>query len=296
MLHDFIFLTLGLIVILAGANFLTDGASSVARRFKLSELVIGMTIVAFGSCTPDLVICLTSILQGKAALAAGDILGANIFGILLIIGVCAMVKPIIIGKETLQKEFPIVVLASAVLFFIACDTLIDGSAIDLINRSDGLILLCFFIIDCYVTYKIAKSPDTTTTTAGNGNVPNKSIKMWLAALMIIGGLAGLVVGGNWFVSSATGLASRFGMSESLIGLTVVAIGSSLPDLFTSVVAAIKGHSDIALGNVVGSSIINVFFILGICSTVKPMVLGSINWIDFAVLLIGSVLLWLLGWV
>lgn len=296
MVHDIIFLCLGLGLVLAGANFLTDGASAIARRFHLSELIIGMTIVAFGSCTPDLVISLTSTLHGKAAMAVGDILGSNIFGILLIVGICALVRPIVIGRSTLQKEFPLVVLSSAVLFVMACDVLVDGSKDNIINRSDGLILLFFFIINCYVTYKIAKSPDTSSESAGNSAAPDKKLKMWLAAVMVAAGLAGLVVGGNWFVDSATGIAAKCGMSESLIGLTIVAIGSSLPDLFTSVVAAARGHSDIALGNVVGSCIINIFFIIGVCSTVEPLELGTINWIDFAVLVGGSLLLWVVGWV
>lgn len=295
MFHEILFLCLGLALVLAGANYLTDGASAIARRFKLSDLVIGMTIVAFGSSTPDLVISLTSTLQDKAAMAVGDIVGANIFDILFVIGVCALIKPVIVGKATLQKEFPMVVLSSFVLFLVACDVLVDHASTDFIDRSDGLILLCFFAINCYVTYKISKSPDTETSSAGNTNVTSKRLPMWLSCVMVLGGLAGLVVGGNWFVSNASALASRVGMSESLIGLTVVAIGSSLPDLTTSVVAAAKGHSGIAVGNVVGSCILNVFFIIGLCATIKPLELGTINSIDFAVLVGGSLLLWEFGW-
>lgn len=296
MVHDIIFLILGLGFVLLGANFLTDGASAVARRFKLSDLVIGMTIVAFGSSTPDLVISLTSTLQDKAALAVGDIVGANIFDLLFVVGVCALIRPVVIGKETLQKEFPMVILSSAVLFLVACDILVDGASTNLINRSDGLILLCFFAINCYVTYKISKSPDTVVTTAGNTSVTKRPMNMMMSIGAIGLGLAGLIIGGNWFVSSASGIASKCGMSESLIGLTIVAVGSSLPDLSTSAVAAIKGHSGIAIGNVVGSCVLNVFFIIGLCATIKPLELGTINWIDFAVLLGSSLLLWIFGWV
>lgn len=295
MIHDLIFVILGLTLILAGANYLTDGASAIARRFKLSDLIIGMTIVAFGSSTPDLVISLTSTLQDKAAMAVGDIVGANIFDILFVVGLCALIRPVIVGKATLQKEFPMVVMSSAVFMFVACDMLLDGTPFDFIDRSDGLILLCFFAINCYVTYKISKSPDTLVTTAGNNKPTTRHIPMWLASVMVLASLGALVVGGNWFVSSASGLAARWGMSESMIGLTIVAIGSSLPDLSTSVVAALKGHSDIAIGNVVGSCILNVFFIIGLCATVKPMDLGTINSVDFGVLLGGSVLLWFFGW-
>lgn len=295
MFHDILFLLIGLIMILAGANYLTEGATAVAKKFKISDLVIGMTVVAFGSCTPDLVVSLTSTLQGKGAMAVGNIVGANIFDILLVVGLCAMIRPVVVGRSTLQKEFPMVVLSSIVIGLMACDVLIDRMPTNFIDRSDGMILLCFFIINCYVTYKIAKSPDTSDTTAGNNHVSDRPLKIWLAAIMICGGLAGLVIGGNWFVSSASGVAEKAGMSESLVSLTIVAIGSSLPDLTTSVMATIKGHSGIAIGNVVGSCVLNIFFILGLCSTVKPLELGSINAIDFGVLAAGSILIWLFGW-
>ena len=296
MFHEILFLCLGLALVLAGANYLTEGASAVARKFRLSELIIGMTIVAFGSSTPDLVVTLTSTLPGKGAMAVGDILGANIFDILLVVGLCAVVRPVIIGKETLQKEFPMVILSSVVFGLMACDMLIDRLPANLIDRSDGMILLCFFIINCYVTYRISRQSDTPDSSAGNTAVVEKPLKMWLAIVMIGGGLAGLVIGGNWFVSGASGLAEKCGMSQSLVGLTIVAIGSSLPDLSTSLVAAIKGHSGIAVGNVVGSCVLNVFFIIGLCSTVRPLELGSINAIDFGVLVFGSLLMWLFGWV
>ena len=296
MFHEILFLCLGLALVLAGANYLTEGASAVARKFRLSELIIGMTIVAFGSSTPDLVVTLTSTLQGKGAMAVGDILGANIFDILLVVGLCAVVRPVIIGKETLQKEFPMVILSSVVFGLMACDVLIDRLPSNLIDRSDGMILLCFFIINCYVTYRISRQADTPDSSAGNTAVVEKPLKMWLAIVMIGAGLAGLVIGGNWFVSAASGLAEKCGMSQSLVGLTIVAIGSSLPDLSTSLVAAIKGHSGIAVGNVVGSCVLNVFFIIGLCSTVRPLELGSINAIDFGVLMFGSLLMWLFGWV
>ena len=294
MFKDILFLCLGLALVLAGANYLTEGATAIAKRFKISDLVIGMTVVAFGSCTPDLVVSLTSTLQGKGAMAVGNLVGANIFDLLLVVGLCALIRPITIGKETLQKEFPMVILSSVVVGLMACDVLIDRLPTNFIDRSDGMILLCFFAINCYVTYKLAQSPETSDTSAGNTEVSDKPLKMWLAAVMVAGGLAGLVIGGDWFVSSASGIAEKAGMSESLIALTIVAIGSSLPDLTTSAVAAIKGHSGIAIGNVVGSCVINIFFVLGVCSTVKPLQLGTINAIDFGVLILGSILIWVFG--
>ena len=296
MFHDILFLVLGLALVLAGANYLTEGATAVTKRFHLSDLLIGMTVVAFGSCAPDLVVSLTSTFQDKGAMAVGNIVGANIFDILLVVGLCAMIRPVVIGKSTLQKEFPMVALSSIVMSLMACDVLIDRLPTNFIDRSDGMIMLCFFMIYCYVTYKIAVSPDTSSEAAGNNEVSDKPLKLWLSIVMICGGLAGLVIGGNWFVSSASGIAEKAGMSESLVALTIVAVGSSLPDLTTSVVAAIKGHSGIAIGNIVGSCVLNVFFIIGICSTIKPLELGKINAIDFGVLVLGSLLICLFGWV
>lgn len=296
MFHDIIFLILGITLVLAGANYMTDGATAIAKRLHISDLIIGMTIVAIGSSTPDLVVSLTSTLQNKGALATGNIVGANIFDIFFVVGLCALVRPVVIGRETLQKEFPMVILSSAVFMLVACDVLIDGLSTNFIDRSDGLILLCFFVIYCYVTYMVAKAPETPTVSAGNTSVPKKKMNMWIASLMVIASLAALVFGGRWFVSSASSIAERSGMSQSLVGLTIVAIGSSLPDLSTSLIAAIKGHSGIAIGNIVGSCTLNVFFTIGLCSTVKPLELGNINAIDFGTLLFGSVLIWIFGWV
>ena len=296
MFHDVLFLCIGIICMLLGANYLTEGATVVAKRFHMSDLMIGITVVAIGSSTPDLVVSLTSTLENKGAMAVGNILGANIFDVLLVVGICAIIRPVVIGKSTLQKEFTLVILYAIVFGVMACDVLIDRMSDNFIDRSDGIIMLCFFIIYSYVTYQIAKSPDTIADSAGNTKVPAKTNKMWLAIIMIIGGLAGLVFGGNWFVSSASNIAEKSGMSESLVALTIVALGSALPDLITSVVATIKGHSGIAIGNIVGSCVLNVFFIIGVCSVVKPLELGSINAIDFGVLLLGSIMIWLFGWV
>lgn len=298
MLHDILFLIIGIALVLGGANYLTDGATAIARKFRVPELVIGMTVVAFGSCTPDLVVSLTSTLQDKGAMAVANIVGANIFDIFLVIGICAALRPVTIGKDTLRMVFPMVALSSTVLFLMACDMLIDGMPSNFIDRSDGLILLCFFAINCAVTYVVSRSPDALspsgTGTDGSKQAAPKPLKMWLAAVMVAGGLGALVIGGDWFVNSASGIAEKAGMSESLVGLTIVAIGSSLPDLSTSLIAAIKGHSGIAVGNIVGSCVINVFFVIGLCSTVKTLDLGTVNAIDFGVLVAGSLLIWLFG--
>lgn len=299
MAHDIIFLILGIILIIAGGNYLTDGASAVARHFKVSNLVIGLTVVAFGSSTPDFVVCLTSTLSGKSQLALGDVVGANIFDILLVVGIVALVNPIHISKDMLWKDLLMLALASLALFFCGDDRLFDGTA-DYISRSDGLMLLAFFAIFMAYTFEMAREPQPLVPANATGNTSNKDagggkgMKMWLAAVCIAGGLAALVVGGNWIVDGASGIALKAGLSEGMVGLTIVAIGSSVPDLATSVVAAVKKQPGIALGNVVGACIFNVFFIIGLCATIRPLDTGTISLVDFSTLVGGSLLLWLFG--
>lgn len=299
MAHDIIFLILGIILIIAGGNYLTDGASAVARHFKVSNLVIGLTVVAFGSSTPDFVVCLTSTLSGKSQLALGDVVGANIFDILLVVGIVALVNPIHISKDMLWKDLPMLALASMALFFCGDDRLFDGTA-DYISRTDGLMLLAFFAIFMAYTFEMAREPQPLVPANATGNTSNKDagggkgMKMWLAAVCIAGGLAALVVGGNWIVDGASGIALKAGLSEGMVGLTIVAIGSSVPDLATSVVAAVKKQPGIALGNVVGACIFNVFFIIGLCATIRPLDTGTISLVDFSTLVGGSLLLWLFG--
>lgn len=301
MAHDIIFLILGIILIIAGGNYLTDGATAIARHFKVSNLVIGLTVVAFGSSTPDFVVCLTSTLSGKSQLALGDVVGANIFDILLVVGVVALINPIHISKDMLWKDLPLLALASMALFFCGDDLLFDGTA-DYISRTDGLMLLAFFVIFMAYTFEMAKEPQplvpanaSGTTARGTQNAQSKpGMKMWLAAACIAGGLVALIIGGNWIVDGASGIALKAGLSEGLVGLTIVAIGSSVPDLATSVIAAVKKQPGIALGNVVGACIFNVFFILGFCATIKPLDTGTITVVDFSTLVGGSLLLWLFG--
>lgn len=301
MVHDIIFLVLGIAFIIAGGNFMTDGATAVARHFKVSNLVIGLTVVAFGSSLPDLVVCLTSTLSDKSQLALGDIVGANIFDILLVVGIVALINPIHISKDMLWKDLPMLALASLALFFCGDDKLFDGTA-DFISRTDGLMLLAFFVIFMAYTFEMSKEPKplvpANATDEGpvkNANAVEKpKMNMWIAALSIAVGVTTLIIGGNWIVDGASGIALKMGLSEGLVGLTVVAIGSSLPDLATSVAAAVKKQPGIALGNVVGACIFNVFFIIGVCGTIRPLDTGTISLVDFSTLVVGSLMLWLFG--
>ena len=284
---DILILLLGLGLILVGANALTDGASAVAKRFGISDLVIGLTIVAMGTSAPELVVSVTAALNGSAELALGNVVGSNIFNILAIVGCTAMVMPISVGKGLMSKELPLVILSSLVMWAVASDTLLDGEAANVVSRIDGILLLAFFAIFMRYTFSIAKadSPDTEEI---------KPMPMWKAALWIIGGLAGLIFGGRYFVDGASGIARSLGVSESVIGLTLVAAGTSLPELATSVVAALKKNPGIAIGNVIGSCLFNVFFIIGTAATISPLPLGGITQTDMLTLVGASVLLWFFG--
>lgn len=284
---DILILLLGLGLILVGANALTDGASAVAKRFGISDLVIGLTIVAMGTSAPELVVSVTAALNDSAELALGNVVGSNIFNILAIVGCTAMVMPISVGKGLMSKELPLVILSSLVMWAVASDTLLDGEAANVVSRIDGILLLAFFAIFMRYTFSIAKadSPDTEEI---------KPMPMWKAALWIIGGLAGLIFGGRYFVDGASGIARSLGVSESVIGLTLVAAGTSLPELATSVVAALKKNPGIAIGNVIGSCLFNVFFIIGTAATIAPLPLGGITQTNMLTLVGASVLLWFFG--
>ena len=284
---DILILLLGLGLILVGANALTYGASAVAKRFGISDLVIGLTIVAMGTSAPELVVSVTAALNDSAELALGNVVGSNVFNILAIVGCTAMVMPISVGKGLMSKELPLVILSSLVMWAVASDTLLDGEAANVVSRIDGILLLAFFAIFMRYTFSIAKadSPDTEEI---------KPMPMWKAALWIIGGLAGLIFGGRYFVDGASGIARSLGVSESVIGLTLVAAGTSLPELATSVVAALKKNPGIAIGNVIGSCLFNVFFIIGTAATISPLPLGGITQTDMLTLVCASVLLWFFG--
>lgn len=281
----------GLALILIGANGLTDGAAAVAKRLRISDLVIGLTIVAFGTSAPELVISVISALHGSAELAIGNVVGSNIFNVLMIVGCTALVLPIRIGEGTLSKEIPFVILASLVLFVCANDVMLDGAATNVIDRSDGLLLLAFFLIFMSYTFAIARSG--TAEEAEGEKV--KSMPIWKSTVYIVAGLAGLIFGGQFFVDGASGIARSLGVSESMIGLTLVAVGTSLPELATSIAAALKKKPGIAIGNVIGSNLFNIFFVLGCSATVFPLPMGKINNFDLWVMIASAMLFWLVGW-
>ena len=279
----------GLLLILVGANALTDGAASVAKRFHISSLVIGLTIVAFGTSAPELTVSIVSALKGSADMAIGNVVGSNIFNTLMIVGCTAAIVPISVTKGTLSKEIPLCILASVVLFICANDVLINKAATNTISSSDGMLLLCFFLIFLGYTFAIAHNGSS------EGESEIKDMPVWKSVLFIAGGLAGLVYGGQFFVSGASEIARSLGISESIIGLTLVAGGTSLPELATSVVAALKKNPEMAIGNVIGSNLFNIFFVLGCRATISPLNIQGITNLDLGVLIGSCVLLYIFGW-
>lgn len=302
MFHDILFFLLGLALVVAGGNYLTDGATVIARKMHVSGLVIGLTVVAFGSSAPDLVVCLMSTIQGHSQLALGDVVGANIFDLLLVVGIVAAIRPITITTAMQWKGLPMVVLASLALFFCGDDRLFDGAAADVIDRTDGLMFLLFFVIFMVYTFDISRqAPDPTPASAHQTDQADKTKdtpvtrrQLIVATVSVAASLAALFFGGDWLVDGASGIARRAGLSEGLIGLTIVGFGGSVPDLVTSVVAAAKRQPGLALGNVVGACVFNVFLILGICATVRPLDTGTISLFDFSSLVVGAIAVWVFG--
>lgn len=287
MFLDSLFIIVGVVLVLWGADRLTEGAASMARRFNVPEIVIGLTIVAAGTSAPELFVSVTSALQDTPDLAVGNVLGSNIINTLLIVGVAAMVAPMTISRSTVRKDIPFSALASVLLIVLSLD-IFDG--IDLqgntISRLDGIILLAGFVLFMVYTFSVAKKSPAQDTSDDKSVIP-----IWKSLFFVVIGLFCLVVGSDLFVSSASSVAEHLGVSQSIIGLTIVAGGTSLPELATSVVAAYKGQSAIAIGNVIGSNVFNILLILGMTAVICPMQIGGITIVDLSMMLLSVVLVW-----
>ena len=280
---DIFWLVLGLGLILGGAGFLTDGSSAIARRFGISDLIIGLTVVAFGTSAPELVISVIAASQGSAPLAVGNVVGSNIFNILAIIGFTALVRPIVVKKSVMTTEIPMVILSSLILLVLGYASVLDGTK-NMVSRVNGVFLLIFFAL--FMRYTFA---DPAEPTGGVG------LPIWRSVLYVIGGLTALIWGGSKFVDGASAIAHSLGVSDAVIGLTIVAMGTSLPELATSIVAAVKNHAALAVGNVIGSNIFNVLFVLGTSAVVHPLPFDGIGHTDLWVLMVASVLFFVFGW-
>ena len=275
---NIIYIVFGIIMVLWGAGKLTDGATSLAARMNIPPIVIGLTVVAMGTSMPEFFISFISALKGTTDLAVGNVVGSNIFNAMLIMGTAALVAPMTILKSTVKKDIPFAILASAMLIPMT----LDGN----ISRLDAALLFVVFIAFMVYTVRSAKNGKS------QDEAEAKQMPVWQAIAFFILGLACLIVGSNLFVDGATEVASLLGVSEAVIGLTIVAGGTSLPELATSVVAARKGQSAIAMGNVIGSNVMNILMILGVTGLIHPMAIQGITWLDLSVMLVSVLLLWL----
>lgn len=289
---NYVLLIVGLVLILGGANYLTDGAAAIARKFGLSDLIVGLTIVAFGTSAPELTISIMSAVEGNTGMAIGNVVGSNIFNTLLIIGAVALARPIHIGKGIMINEIPLVILASVAILAMGCSPWLDGTAPE-ISHVNGILLLLFFVI--FMRYIFSQAQESKHEQSGQSAGAKSQPKMWLSAIMVVGGLAALIYGGDLFVEKASAIARSWGVSDAIIGLTIVAAGTSLPELATSLVAAVKGNSGIAVGNVIGSNIFNIFLVLGCAAAVRPLPFGGISMLDLGVLTGSALLFWFFGW-
>jgi len=283
MLLNIIFLSVGFMMLIYGANFLVDGGSALARRLNVSSMVIGLTIVAFGTSAPELVVNLISSFQGNSALALSNVLGSNIFNIFAILGITALIIPLGVNKSTTWIEIPLTVLAAVLLLILA-----NGEPAGIVTRAEGFCLLCFFAVFISYTLFLAKQgiqPEETEIRIKPYSIPK-------SALFILLGLGGLIGGGQLLVKGAVSLAQMAGIPERIIGLTIISIGTSLPELATSLIAARKKNADMAIGNVVGSNIFNTFLILGASSLAAPLHISADSHTDLRLNLIASLLLFL----
>jgi cation:H+ antiporter len=276
-------LVIGLVMLVKGGDWLVSGASSIARKYGISELVIGLTVVAFGTSAPELVVSILAAVNQHPEIALGNVIGSNNFNLFVILGITGVIAPLSVQVSTIRKEIPISLGAAVLLLLLANEFFRPGHALS-IGRWDGLVFLICFVLFLFYVFKSMKRSDVETGSEAAG------MKTGIAALAVIGGLAVLILGGRWVVNSAVDLARMFHVSEKVIGLTIVAMGTSLPELVTSLVAIRKKSADMAIGNVIGSNIFNIFLILGTSAMIRPMVYSTSFNQDLLLLLAGTVML------
>lgn len=261
----YVLFAIGFVLLIKGADWLIEGAADIARKFRIPEIVIGLTVVAFGTSAPELAVNIIASVGGNNGLAIGNIVGSNIANVLLILGVAGSITNLSVQKNTVWREIPFSLFAALLLGFLVNDQISGGAATDKISRADGLILIAMFVLFLFYTFHLSKNNLTEEIPANEDDRP-----LWKSIGLLLVGLTGLVLGGQWIVDGAVSLAKLFGYSESFVGFTIVAIGTSLPELATAVVAVRKGNTDLAIGNVIGSNIFNIFWVLGLSATISPM--------------------------
>ncbi|MCM1300226.1 MAG: calcium/sodium antiporter [Alistipes senegalensis] len=289
---EILVLLLGLALILGGANFLTDGAAAVAQRFRVPEFIIGLTVIAVGTSTPELVVSVLSAIAGKSDVAIGNVVGSNLFNVFVIVGICAVIRPLPLTSGNIRRDIPFGMLGSLLLLFVACDRFFGFGDADRIGRAEGIGMFLLYVFVMWYTVKHTERPVVSETACPTESQRQPSVKLWLAVVMIIGGLAALIGGGELFLDSATRIARKLGVSESVIAITLVAGGTSLPELASSVVSLLKGRAEMALGNVLGSNIANILLILGVSATIHPLSMGGITFADILMVVLSSLVLFL----
>ena len=286
-LKEFILLVLGFVFLIKGADFFVDGSSSVAKRLKVPSLIIGLTIVAMGTSLPEAAVSVSASITNNNALAVSNVVGSNIFNLLVVCGMCTLFMPLTVSKQTLKKEFPLSILCAILL-------LIFGFRNMCLGRFGGLALVAVFIV--FIWKMISSAKKARAVHVESKEESNTEIlSIWRCILYIIGGVIAVIFGGNWVVDSASKIATFFGMSQTLIGLTIVAVGTSLPELATSVIATKKNELDMALGNAIGSNIFNILMILGVAATISPIEFITENVIDIVILIIFSTIVLIMAW-
>lgn len=280
---NYVFLVVGFVLLIKGADFFVDGSASVAKKFRIPTMIIGMTIVAMGTSAPECAVSITASLKGSNTMAISNVIGSNIFNLMVVCGACAVFAPLAVKGSTLKREFPLSILAAVLL-------LVMGKMDMSIGRADGMILLAVFA--AFLVWMVMEAKKARNA---QKEEEIEALKGWQCLVYIVVGIAAIVVGGDLVVDSASAIAKTFGLSDTLIGLTIVAFGTSLPELVTSLVAAKKGETDMALGNVIGSNIFNVLLVLGIAGAVSPMEVLMENMIDDIILTGMSVLVWGFAW-
>ena len=275
-LINILLLLAGFVALLKGADLLVDGAVGFARKFHIPTLVIGMTIVAFGTSAPEAAVSITAAREGNNAISVSNAIGSNLFNLLVVGGVCAMIKPLPIKPIAVSRDYPFHLVITAALLILCLDTVLGGGQTMLLSRGDGLILLLFMGVFMYINIRDGMQ--------GDGQEAPAEFSFWKSLLLFLVGIAGVVIGGKLVVSSSTGLARMMGVSDTLIGLTIVALGTSLPELMTSAVACRKGEVDLAWGNIVGSNVFNILFVLGLSALLHPIAIDILSIYDMVILL------------
>lgn len=283
----YVLLILGFALLMFGADYFVKGASAISALLRVPPLLVGLTIVSLGTSSPEATVSIIAALNGNDDVSLGNVLGSNMFNTLLVLGVTAFIAPLVVKSQTLRKEIPFSFLASITLLVLMADIFLQNSTANALTRSDGIVLLLIFAVFLYYIFELARK--SRNELEEHKPELDKKDKGWLKfSTFIFGGLAAIVFGGNLVVKNSTEIALSFGMSEALVGLTIVAIGTSLPELVTSAVAAWRKESEIALGNIIGSNIFNILFVLGISATISPLGVNSALFTDLIILILFTI--------